>query len=95
MFEHKGDTGRIDSADVDTGWFLRQCRRHPDVVTFEGKPYPNLESIRDSVEDYFGFLQEAEGSPGKALFRKVCGAFVAGTASSRFRRRLPGRSQLE
>ena len=71
MFEYKGYTGEIDSADTETGWFTGSITGLQDVVTFEGKTVPALQkAFRDSVDDYLDFCKELRETPEKPFSGK-------------------------
>jgi predicted HicB family RNase H-like nuclease len=71
MFEYKGYTGAIDTADTDTGWFTGSIIGIQDVVTFEGKTVPALEkAFRDSVDDYLEFCKELKEAPERPFSGK-------------------------
>lgn len=66
MFEYKGYTGTIDTADTETGLFTGSIVGIQDVVTFEGKTIPALQkAFHDSVDDYFEFCKELKELPEK------------------------------
>lgn len=71
MFEYKGYTGVIDTADSETGWFTGSVFGILDVVTFDGKSVPELQkAFRESVDDYLEFCKARKESPEKPFSGK-------------------------
>jgi predicted HicB family RNase H-like nuclease len=71
MFDYKGYSGKINTADSETGWFTGSVIGIQDVVTFEGKTARDLaKAFHDSVDDYLEFCGELKESAEKPFSGK-------------------------